>query len=110
LEKEEIVDHTIWKEENLGHYKISIIAKLNDHMNFHNVAYMIRLEDQNDRPIDFMLSLKGFKELGDLCIALSKFCEKRIAAADKKDIEKLKKLLTYDNIMNFAAISDFRDC
>jgi hypothetical protein len=70
LSKAEIINHVIWEEENLGRYKISIIARIND-PNYHNVAYMIRLENPELQSIDFMLSLQGFKELGELCVALS---------------------------------------
>jgi hypothetical protein len=105
--KKEIADHIIWQHSNLGHYKISIVARLND-PNFYNVAYLLRLEDPEEQSIDYVLSLDGFKELGELCIALSKFCKKSIFP-NEQNIEKLKKLLTRENIKNFAELSELRE-
>ena len=72
--EEEIIDHVIWKEENRGDYKISIVARLKA-PNLINVKYMVRLENPEGEVIDYMLSLKGFKKLGRLCLALNKFCK-----------------------------------
>jgi hypothetical protein len=106
LKKEEITDHIIWQNSNLGHYKISIVARLKD-PNFYNVAYTLRLENPGEQSIDYVLSLDGFRELGELCIALSKFCKKSIFA-NEHNIDKLKKLLTSENIKSFAEISELR--
>jgi hypothetical protein len=106
LIESEIVDHIIWEKTNLGHYKISIVARLND-PNFYNVAYMLRVENPKDQPIDYMLTLDGFRELGELCIALSKFCKKSISN-NEHDIEKLKKLLTSENIKNFTELLELQ--
>jgi hypothetical protein len=53
--------------------------------------------------IDYMVTLEGFKELGELFLALHDFCKLPIYA-DGKDVEKLKDLLTTDNIKKFAGI------
>ena len=107
LKNEESTDHIIWKNSNLGHYKISIVARLRN-PDFYNVAYTLRLENPAEESIDYVLSLDGFRELGELCIALSKFCKKSIFA-NEHNVDKLKKLLTSENIKNFAEISDLRE-
>jgi hypothetical protein len=107
LKKEGSEDHIIWENSNLGHYKISIVARLKD-PNFYNVAYLLRLENPGEDKIDYVLSLDGFKELGELCVALSKFCKKSIFA-NEHNMEKIKNLLTCENIKNFAEISDLRE-
>jgi hypothetical protein len=107
LKSEKNTDHTIWQNVNLGHYKISIIAKLGD-PDFYNVAYAVRIENPKEESIECVLSLDGLRELGELCIALSTFCKKSIFA-NEHNIKKLRKLLTSENIKNFAEISEIRE-
>ena len=65
---------------------------------------MVRLENKEGLSIDFMLSLDGFKELGDLCIALHDFCKESIGV-DEQNVNKPKELLTCENIKNYSKIS-----
>ena len=65
---------------------------------------MVRLENPDDEIIDYMLTLDGFKELGELCVALSKFCEE-IIIVNGEQLEHARKNLTYENIMNYVKIS-----
>jgi hypothetical protein len=103
---EKIVDHVIWKEENRGNYKISIVARLKG-PNVSNVQYMVRLKNPDDEAIDYMLSLDGFKKLGKLSIALSKFCKDPIFA-NEKQVKTLEKLLTVENILNYVKMSEIQ--
>jgi hypothetical protein len=100
---EEIIDHVVWKDENLGNYEISIVARLKG-PGLYSVQFILRLRNPDDEVIDYMLSLNGFKKLGKLCVALSKFCEDPIFVNEKK-VEALKKLLTVENIMNYVKMS-----
>lgn len=102
--EEEIIDHVIWKEENRGNYRISIVARLKA-PNLYNIQYMVRLENPDEDAIDYMLTLDGFKELGKLCLALSKFCKESIDATDEKQVKKLQKLLTVENIQNYVKLA-----
>jgi hypothetical protein len=99
----ETVDHLIWKESNSAHYAISIVARLKSPV-FRNVAYLVRLENPQGEAIDFMLTLDGFKKLGELCNALSDFCKQPILT-NEKEVKALEKSLNYDNIINYAKIS-----
>ncbi|MBM4400828.1 MAG: hypothetical protein FJ045_02635 [Crenarchaeota archaeon] len=105
--EEEIIDHVIWEEENRGDYRISIVARLKA-PNLYNVQYMVRLENPDEEAIDYMLSLDGFKKLGRLCLALSKFCKESIIA-DEKQVKTLQKLLTVENIQNYVKISAMKN-
>ena len=100
---EEIIDHVIWTEKNFGQYEISIVARLKG-PNVYTVVFMVRLAHPEKEPIDFMLTLDGFKELGELCIALHDFCKEPIFF-DETNAEKLKKLLTSENIKTYTQIS-----
>jgi hypothetical protein len=102
---EEIVDHEIWTERNKGGFTLSIIARLKG-PRVHNVQYMVRLGSMSPSKCDlsFMLSLDGFKELGELFIALHDFCREPIFA-NETNVDKLRILLTSENIKNYAQIS-----
>jgi hypothetical protein len=63
----------------------------------------VRLRDPEDSEIDYMANLEGFKELGELFLALHNFCKLPIYA-DQRDVEKLKELLTVENIKKFSRI------
>jgi hypothetical protein len=58
---------------------------------------MVRLEHPDKPTIDYTLTLDGFKELGELCIALHDFCKKPIFLKTA-NVNELKKLLTRENI------------
>ncbi len=75
--------------------------------NLYNVQYMLRVENPNDDTIDYMLTLDGFKELGTLCLDLSKFCEDSISP-NEKQVKTLQKLLTAENIRNYVKISKMK--
>jgi len=100
---EEIIDHVIWEQENRGQYKISIIARLKG-PRVYNVQYVVRLEHPRKEGLDFMLTLDGFKELGELFIALHDFCKEPILV-NETNVDKLKQLLTTENIKNYTQIS-----
>lgn len=98
----DVVDHTVWSHPNSGNYELSVVARLQGpHVS--NVQYLVRLRDPNNSEIDYMANLNGFKELGELFLALHNFCKLPIYA-DQKDVEKLKKLLTVENIKKFSEI------
>jgi hypothetical protein len=59
-------------------------------------------------PVDYMLTLEGFKELGELLIALHDFCKDPIFTREVQSIERLKECLTAENITNWAKLSGFQ--
>ena len=95
----EAVEHEIWFQSNKGDYKVSIVAKLKGPL-VSNVQYVLRLS-HDGRTIDYLTTLDGFKELGELFQALHYFCKRRIFA-EEKNIDKLKELLTPENIKSCA--------
>lgn len=96
----EIVDHKVWYETNKGKYELSIIARLKG-PSVSNVQYILRLKDPRDNTIDYMTTLDGFKELGELFQALHHVCKLPIFA-NAKHVDELKELLTPENIKKFA--------
>ena len=99
---EEIVDHKVWHQENKGHYELSIVARLKGPL-VSNVQYILRLKHPEGYNIDYMTTLDGFKEVGELFLALHDFCKLPIYA-NEKHVDKLKELLTPENIKKFAEI------
>ena len=100
--EEKIVDHIVWCQQNRGNYEVSVVARLKGPL-VSNVQYMVRLKDPEEYTIDYMTTLDGFKELGELLLALHNFCKLPIYA-NEKHVNKLKKLLTPENIKKFAGI------
>jgi len=98
----EVVDHKVWAEENKGNFELSIVARLKG-PSVSNVQYMIRLRNPECETIDYMTTLEGFKELGELLLALHDFCKLPLYA-NEKHVEKLKELLTADNIKKLSEI------
>ena len=98
----DVVDHAVWCHRNKGNYELSVVARLKGPL-VSNVQYIVRLRNPENSLIDYMVTLEGFKELGKLFLALHDFCKLPIYA-DEKDVERLKDLLTTDNIKKFAGI------
>jgi hypothetical protein len=103
---EEIVDHEVWSERNTKDFEISVIARLKG-PRVSNVQYMVRLKNPQQDSMNYMVTLEGFRELGELFLALHNFCKDPIFA-NERNVEKLKKLLTVENIKNFAELSQLR--
>ena len=99
---QEIVDHDVWRERNKGGYELSIVARLKGPL-VSNVQYILRLRTPDNNTIDYMTTLDGFRELGQLLQALHYFCKLPIYA-NEKHVDKLRELLTPDNIKKFAEI------
>ena len=99
---EEIVDHEVWGDQNKGGYKISIVARLKGPL-VSNVQYILRLQEPQGYTIDYMSNLVGFKEVGELLQALHDFCKLPLYA-NEKHVDRLKELLTPENIKKFAQI------
>jgi len=98
--EERDIDHVIWQQHNKGKYELSVVAKLKGPL-ISNVQYILRVKAPDDTTVDYLTTLDGFRELGELCQALHHFCKHPIYA-NEKDIGKLKELLTPENIKNFA--------
>jgi len=99
---EETVDHKVWSQRNRGNYELSIIARLKGPL-VSNVQYVLRLIDPEGYTIDYMTTLDGFRELAELFQALHYFCKLPIYA-NEKHVDKLRELLTPENIKKFAEI------
>jgi len=69
----EIVDHIVWHMQDRAGYKLSVVARLKG-PGVTNVQYKVRMENPRGDRIDYMLTLDGFKELGQLLVALHDFC------------------------------------
>jgi hypothetical protein len=99
---EEVVDHVIWTQKNRGNFRLSVVARLKGPL-VSNVQFLVRLTDPEENNIDYMTNLEGFKDLGELSLALHHFCKLPIYA-NQKHVDKLKELLNAENIKAFAEI------
>jgi len=91
-------ENVLLKETNKGGYTLSIIARFEEPF---PVQYIIRLSTPDGNEVDFMSTLEGFKNIGELLSALHYFAKAKIYP---KDTARLKEVLTAENIKNFAEV------
>lgn len=92
-----ICENILVTENNRGGFTLSIVAEFSD---YGPVKYIIRIEKPNGEKADFVSSLDGFKKFGELLLDLHSFAEEKLYATDK---EKLKEILTAQNIKTYVA-------
>jgi hypothetical protein len=103
----EVVDHKVWYARDRGGYELSVVARLKGPY-VTNVQYKVRMENPKGDHVDYMLTLDGFKALGELLIALHDFCKDPIFTKEVQSIEKLKECLTAENITNWSKLSELQ--
>lgn len=91
-------ENVLLRETNEGGYSLSIIAKFQDPF---PVSYMIRVTPPHGAPVDFVSTLKGFKNIGELLMALHHFAGTKLYPTNT---EKLKEVLTADFIKSFVEL------
>jgi hypothetical protein len=67
----------------------------------------VRFQWQKDR-LDYVLTLDGFKELGELLEALHDLCKDPIFTEEAQSVEKLKERLTAENITTWAKLTQLQ--
>jgi hypothetical protein len=87
------------REENNGGYSLAILAKFQEPF---PVSYMIRVTTPQGAQVDFISTLDGFKNIGELLMALHYLAENKLYP---RNTEKLNEVLTADTIKNFGARS-----
>ena len=92
----EIWENQLATEINSGGFQLSIVAAS---AGVGPVNYIIRIEKPNWDRVDYVSSLEGFKKLGELLLNLNAFTEDKAQIDDK---EKLRELLTAENIKKYA--------
>lgn len=91
-------ENELLHETNGGSYSLSIIAKFQDPF---PVSYIIRVTPPQGAPVDFISTLEGFKNIGELLIALHHFARTKLYPTNT---EKLKEVLTAGFIKSFAEL------
>ena len=91
-------ENVLLLETNKGGYSLEILAKFEDPF---PVSYTIRVTTPQGVQADYISTLDGFKNIGELLMALHYFAETKLYP---KNTEKLKEVLTAENIKNFAEV------
>jgi len=91
-------ENILLQESNRGGYNLEVIAKFEDPF---PVAYIIRVSTPEGTKVDYISTIEGFKNIGELLIALHYFAKTKLYP---KDAEKLKEVLTAENIKSFAEV------
>ena len=93
-ENENILLH----ETNKGGYTLSIIARFVER---YPVQYIIRVSKPESHIVDYVSTLDGFKNIGELLVDLHHFAQQKLYARDPVE---LKKVLTAENIKSFVKL------
>lgn len=91
-------ENVLLRETNKGGYKLEILAKFEDP---YPVIYIIRVTTPQGVQADYISTLDGFKNFGELLMALHYFAETKLYP---KNTDQLKEVLTAENIKNFAQV------
>lgn len=91
-------ENILLQETNKGGYRLSIIARFEDPF---PVQYIIRVSKPEGTEVDFVSTVEGFKNIGELLTALHYFAQTKLYP---KDAAKLREVLTAENIKNFAEV------
>ena len=93
-----IDENILLQETNKGGYTLSIIARFEEPF---PVQYIIRVSKPEGTEVDFISTVEGFKNIGELLTALHYFAQTKLYP---KDAAKLREVLTAENIKNFAEV------
>jgi hypothetical protein len=85
-------------ERNKGNFSLELIARFFEDR---PVVYIIRITKPDGDSADYVSSLEGFKNVGELLVALHSFAEEKLYPTDT---EELRKVLTAENIKSFAKL------
>jgi len=91
-------ENILLQETNKGGYRLEVLAKFEDP---YPVAYIIRVSTPEGKKVDYISTIEGFKNIGDLLTALHYFAKTKLYP---KDALKLKEVLTAESIKSFAEV------
>jgi hypothetical protein len=91
-------ENVLLEDTNKGGYKLAIMAKFEEPF---PVQYVIRVSKPDGTGVDYMSTLEGFKNIGELLTALHYFAQTKLYPQDPN---RLREVLTAENIKNFAEV------
>jgi len=91
-------ENVLLQDTNKGGYRLSIIARFEEPF---PVQYVIRVSSPEGIKVDYMSTLEGFKNIGELLTALHYFAKTKLYPQDPI---RLREVLTAENIKNFAEV------
>lgn len=93
-----VYENMLLEDTNKGGYRLAIIARFEEPF---PVQYVIRVSSPDGVEVDYMSTLEGFKNIGELLTALHYFAQTKLYPQDPL---KLREVLTAENIKNFAEV------
>jgi len=93
-----VAENVLMEDSNKGGYRLAIIARFEEPF---PVQYKIRVSTPKGFEVDYVSTLEGFKNIGELLTALHYFAKTKLYP---KDVHRLKEVLTAENIKNFAEV------
>ena len=93
-----VYENVLLEDTNKGGYRLAIITRFEEPF---PVQYIIRVSSPDGVEVDYMSTLEGFKNIGELLTALHYFAQTKLYPQDPL---KLREVLTAENIKNFAEV------
>ncbi len=93
-----VYENVLLEDTNKGGYKLAIIARFEEPF---PVQYVIRVSTPDGVEVDYMSTLEGFKNIGELLTALHYFAQTKLYPQDP---HKLREVLTAEKIKSFAEV------
>jgi hypothetical protein len=91
-------ENVLLREKNRGDFSLELVARFVENS---PVMYIIRITKPEGDTADYVSSLEGFREFGELLVALHSFAKEKLYPIDT---EELRKVLTAENIKSFAKL------
>ena len=93
-----VYENVLLEDTNKGGYRLAIMARFEEPF---PVQYVIRVSRPDGVEVDYMSTLEGFKNIGELLTALHYFAQTKLYPEDP---QRLREVLTAEKIKSFAEV------
>jgi len=93
-----VYENILLEDTNKGGYRLAIMARFEEPF---PVQYVIRVSTPDGVEVDYMSTLEGFKNIGELLTALHYFAQTKLYPEDP---QRLREVLTAEKIKSFAEV------
>jgi len=93
-----VYENILLEDMNKGGFRLAIIARFEEPF---PVQYRIRVSSPDGTEVDYVSTLEGLKNIGELLTAIHYFAQTKLYPQDP---EKLREVLTAEKIKSFAEV------
>ena len=93
-----VYENVLLEDTNKGGYRLAILARFEEP---YPVQYRIRVSTPDGAEVDYVSTLQGLKDIGELLTAIHYFAQTKLYPQDP---QKLREVLTAEQIKSFAEV------